>query len=204
MRLALVLTSLIVCGNVAVAKDPPSPPPYALDYALAHRIFDDYYSCGEHREGELKSLGDNLGSDCVVQILEEIDGRTIAREYRGNGERNEDWYGWGRDVLSPCDGEVVRININEVVNQPGILGKPPATIVALKRDDGVHFLLAHLAAITVKVGDRVSAGQKLGVVGNNGYGRSPHVHIGAWHGETALQIRFDLRRSDLGSPMRRR
>ena len=188
MRLfALISGIALACGALAGE-------PNGLDYALAHRVFNDYYHCGEHRQGELKYIGDDLGADCTIHVLEDIDGREIARAYRGDGSRNEDWYGWQKDVGSPCGCKVVKVNVNPETNQPGVLGEPPASFVVLERDDGVHFLLAHLDAIEVKVGDRVVPGQKLGVVGNNGYGRNPHIHIGAWHDRTPLQVRFDLRR----------
>jgi hypothetical protein len=190
MRHAAILCATAFACTAVHALEPR--PGYELDYALAHRIFDEYYACGEHREGELAHVGDALGADCMVQTLEDIDGREIARAYRGDGARNEDWYGWKANVLSPCDCEVVNININGDVNQPGVLGKPPATFVVLKRDDGVHFLLAHLGAIGVEAKSRVRTGQVLGTVGNNGYGRSPHIHIGAWYEGTPLQIRFYL------------
>jgi len=191
-----VLAATIVLFGGCVTDSSDSRRSHAPDYALAQPIFEAYYACGEHREGELDYTGDALGSDCTIQKLEEIDGRSFARAYQGDGSANEDWYGWGQDVLSPCAGEVVKVTLNEITNVPGVLGEPPATFVVVKREDGVHFLLAHLAELTVEAGDRVTAGQKLGVVGNNGYGRNPHVHIGAWHDETPLQIRFDLSAAD--------
>ena len=38
-----------------------------------------------------------------------------------------------------------------------------------------------------------TSGQVVAKVGNNGYSRHPHIHIGAWKGNEPLQIRFDLR-----------
>ena len=40
----------------------------------------------------------------------------------------------------------------------------------------------------MKVGDRVHAGQAVALVGDNGYARMPHIHIGAWRGKTPYQI----------------
>ncbi len=53
-------------------------------------------------------------------------GRLWMRSHRGDGRRNEDWFGWRADVLSPCTCEVVKVTINSIVNEPGVLGKPPA------------------------------------------------------------------------------
>ena len=55
-------------------------------------------------------------------------------------------------------------------------------------------LIAHVKDVRVAEGDSVVAGEIVASVGNNGYSRQPHVHIGAWRGETALQIRFDQTR----------
>lgn len=160
--------------------------------ALAHPIFGEPFTCGEHWLGNLQEMGDALGSDCIVQDMVTEGGRTWMRTHKGDGRDNADWFGWGKDVLSPCSCEVVKARENPVVNIPGVMGKPPASGITLRRDDGVQFVLAHITAPRVKVGDKVTAGQPVAKVGNNGMSRHPHIHIGAWKGEEALQIRFDL------------
>jgi hypothetical protein len=166
--------------------------PSTPDHVVAHPIYRQYFLCGEHAAGELKGLGDALGTDCVIHQVESVNGRVWARSHAGEGERNEDWYGWGQDVLSPCDCAVTKINLNPKTNQPGMLGSPPASVIELTRDDGIHFVLAHIAEPQVIVGARVHPGQIIAKVGNNGYSRHPHIHVGAWKGQTPLQISFDL------------
>ena len=58
----------------------------------------------------------------------------------------------------------------------------------------MNLLLTFFApiALLVKRGDPVVRGQVLGEGGNNGFGRAPHIHAGAWRGTTPLQIRWDL------------
>lgn len=162
------------------------------DAVLAHPIFRLSYTCSEHWEGNLRSLGDALGSDCVIQEMVDEDGRRWMRSHRADGRKNEDWYGWNQQVLAPCSCEVVRMSENKITNAPGILGGPPASANFLKRDDGVTFVLAHVQSISVSVGEKVRAGQVVAKVGNNGMSRHPHIHIGAWRGNQPLQIRFDL------------
>lgn len=96
-------------------------------------------------------------------------------------------------MLSPVSGTVDRVNINAVENLPGQLGKPPASFILLSAADGTRVMVAHVADVVVKAGDKVQAGQPLGVVGNNGFARAPHIHLGAWRDKTPLQVRFDLR-----------
>ncbi len=165
-----------------------------IELVTIHPLFTASYACSEHWEGQLKYPGDSLGSDCIVFGGLPADGKSgFSKSYKTDGKTNEDWYGWGEPVLAPFDSTVERVHINPVVNNPGALGKPPASFVLFKHSDGTRVLLAHVAEITVKAGDTVTAGQPVAKVGNNGFGRAPHIHVGAWRDKTPLQIRFDLR-----------
>ena len=168
-------------------------PANAEEAVLAHPPFKSFYSCAEHGAGQLPALGDDRGTDCFVQKLVESGGRTWLRAHAGDGLNNEDWFGWNQSVLSPCDCTVLKRQENPTTNVPGILGAPPAAYLVLKRADGIHFMIAHVQAVSVREGQRVKYGQELAKVGNNGYSRQPHIHIGAWKGEAPVQIRFDQR-----------
>jgi murein DD-endopeptidase MepM/ murein hydrolase activator NlpD len=165
-----------------------------VEAILVHPLFEKRYACSEHSVGELASPGDALGADCVVKEFSEESGRGWYRSYKDKGLKNEDWYAWQKNVLAPVDGKVVKVNLNPITNVPGIMGKGPSTSITIKRDDGVNVILAHLDGISVKVGEKIKAGQPVARVGNNGFSRHPHVHIGAWKGNTPLQIRFDQRK----------
>lgn len=177
----------------AIAAAVSLAPAAETGQVLAHPPVDGSYQCSEHPEGQLPALGDALGTDCIVTELVEVEGRTWSRAWRGEGLENEDWFGWRESVLAPCDCEVVRVNVNPVVNQPGILGEPPASFVVFRAPDGTHLLYAHVREVEVEAGDRVRRGEPFARIGNNGFGRSPHLHIGAWRDGEPLQIRWDLR-----------
>lgn len=164
-----------------------------IDAVLAHAIYAKQYVCSEHHAGQLPYVGDDLGQDCMITDLGGAKDPLFIRTYVGGGTKNSDWYGWDQPVLSPCTCTVVKINVNPKTNQPGDPGKPPASFVVLKQDDGVFFFLAHIQSPSVRVGDKVHAGDAIARVGNNGYARNPHIHIGAWKGKDALQIRWDQR-----------
>lgn len=164
-----------------------------IESVVLHPIFDAYFFTWEHWEGMNSGLGDALAADCIVAEFVEEEGRIWLRPYRGEGTRNEDWFGWRREVLAPLEGEVVRVNVNPKVNEPGIMGTGSASYVVLRGGDGTHVMVAHLQEMRVKEGDRVKAGATLGLVGNDGQSRNPHIHVGAWRDGVPLQIRFDLR-----------
>lgn len=166
-------------------------PNTSTDQFLAHPLFSMSYKCAEHAAGELPYLGDALGQDCVPEEFVKRDGRAFMRAFKSDGLTNEDWYGWNQDVLSPCDCEIVNVHINPVTNQPGVMGKPPASSITLQAQDGTYIVLAHIQSPLVKKGDKVKGGKVLAKVGNNGMCRNPHIHIGAWREKQPLQIRWD-------------
>lgn len=190
LRAAVAALSLaLVFDAPAVGQQAKSDAP--IEAVIAHPVFARFYACTEHWAGQFKLLGDALGADCVIQRFVDEEGRLWMRAHAGDGRRNEDWYGWGEDVLSPCDCRVVSVHEISAVNEPGVLGAPPASSVVLRRDDGVHFMLAHVAGVVAKEGDVLLRGQVFAQVGNNGMSRHPHIHIGAWKDKQPLQIRFD-------------
>jgi murein DD-endopeptidase MepM/ murein hydrolase activator NlpD len=200
IRTLIALSALI--GATAAAGPGPRgfvvppkavPNPGGIHQVTLGPIFAADFMCSEHFEGQIPYAGDALGMDCM--ITGGVDGDSgYSRLFRTDGRANADWYGYGQPVLAPTDGTIAGVFAKTEVNVPGSMGKPPAAMVQIRRSDGIIVTLAHLADIRVKIGDTVKAGQQLGVVGNNGYARAPHTHIGAWREATAepLQIRWDL------------
>ena len=189
---AIIVSLICLLNAVPAFAQGRAVTPEVIETVTIHRIFNEYFSCGDHYNGELEYLGDALGTDCVIQAGLEGDTGFVTA-FCNDGARNEDWYGWNAEVLAPFDGTVVAVNVNPVVNQPGHLGRPPASIILFERADGVRVLFAHVQDLQVARGDTVRAGQVVARVGNNGYGRNPHIHIGAWKGDAPYQIRWDLR-----------
>ena len=162
-----------------------------IGFVLVHPPFSETYRCSEHWDGQLRHLGDALGTDCTIWRTVKEKGRLWVREYSNSGLENQDWFGYGADVLAPCSCTVSDVHINPVENVPGNPGEPPASWVTFERPDGARIWLAHVKDILVSKGDTVIAGDVVASVGNNGFSMQPHVHIGAWRNETPLQIRFD-------------
>ncbi|MBT2765574.1 hypothetical protein [Paenibacillus sp. ISL-20] len=77
-----------------------------------HPVHRHAFSVSEHPEGQLHGLGDALGCDCIIERF--ADG--WMRKHRNDGLRNDDWYGWGEEVLAPFDSSIEAVYINEQTN----------------------------------------------------------------------------------------
>lgn len=152
-------------------------------------------TCSQHslHAGDPVILGDAAGIDCKVVRHVEGPGGRLPRFYRTDGRTNDDWYAWGAEVFAPFDGVVEAMHVNPVTNTPGTHGEGRATGIVFRRDDGTRVSYGHVAQPLVAVGDRVTAGQVVGRVGNNGFSWFPHLHVGAWKGREPLLIVLDPR-----------
>lgn len=113
------------------------------------------------------------------------DDELIARG--GDLSQNANYYGYGAEVLAVADGAVVDMKdgIPENVPQtkqravPITLETIAGNYVLLDIGGGRFALYAHLQpqSLKVKIGDKVKAGQVLGLVGNSGNSDLPHLHF---------------------------
>lgn len=72
----------------------------------------------------------------------------------------------GTPIRAPASGKIVRAGRN------GGYGK----MVEIDHGNGLKTRFAHLSRIQVRVGDEVSAGQRIGASGNTGRSTGPHLH----------------------------
>ena len=103
-----------------------------------------------------------------------------GKRYRGSGRRLEDYYCWGKPILAQADGIVIRAedgNPDAMVGEPG--GFDRANSVAVYYGGGVGGVYVHLqqSSLKVKVGQRVSKGDVLALIGNSGASGEPHLHF---------------------------
>jgi murein DD-endopeptidase len=103
---------------------------------------------------------------------------------RGDCSKNEDFYAYGSEVLAVEDGMVTEVTDGIPENTPGSVRRLTfetglGNHVVLDLGAGNYAFYAHMqpGKMRVKVGDRVLAGQILGLVGNSGNARGPHLHF---------------------------
>ena len=99
----------------------------------------------------------------------------------GSDDRNENYYAYNQPILAPADGTVLVVIEGVPDNQPGKTNYFAAlgNTIILKHAGDEFSVLSHLRekSISVKVGDQVTAGQRLARCGNSGNTFSPHLHF---------------------------
>jgi hypothetical protein len=99
---------------------------------------------------------------------------------KGNSQTNEDYFAFGREILSPADGIVTDVITGVRDNVPGSMNPYSASgnAVFIQHRENEVSVLAHLKldSVKVKVGDKVTRGQVIGLCGNSGNSSEPHLH----------------------------
>ena len=129
-------------------------------------------------------------------------------------DRPANYAGFGREIIAPAAGKVV-VARNDHVDQPVAgtsdpayflpeyrNGGDPGNLVVIDHGNGEFSMIGHmkLGSVRVKVGDRVSQGQVIGLMGNSGDTSGPHVHYQLqngpdWERSDALPFKFTNVRS---------
>lgn len=125
-----------------------------------------------------------------------------ARPGYFQSKANEDVYGFGRDVLAPAAGNIVKL-VNDIPDNAGRQEYPRKSIsdevenplwafgnfIIIDHKNGEYSLLAHLkmGSIVVKKGDEVQTGQMIARCGNSGNTKVPHLHYQLMSGDNPIK-----------------
>lgn len=149
---------------------------------------------------KVRALGITANSNEFASDFIYLDGQ--GREFRGDPRRKESWFSYGKTIYAPGTG-IVRAAENEIpdnwfedarATQIGSAPLPPGkdptgmgNFVLIDHQDGEYSLLCHMipGSVTVKPGDRVVAGQKIGRIGFSGDAIFPHLHYALMAGPRA-------------------
>jgi len=132
-----------------------------------------------------------------------------GKKYSDSGTRVDEYYCFGKPVLASASGYVVRV-VDTILDNPigGMNTKNNwGNYVSISHGYGLYSLYAHLkqGSLTVKEGDYVAKGSRIGTVGNSGRSLIPHLHFQVQLGieagsKTVLShlINYKLRTEDGG------
>jgi hypothetical protein len=92
-----------------------------------------------------------------------------------------DWYGFGKPVYSPVDGDVYDMENNNSDDTPYPESMKRGNYINIKAADGSIYNFYHLkkGSIKVKKGDRVKRSDIIAELGNSA-SSSPHLHFGVY------------------------
>ncbi len=104
-----------------------------------------------------------------------------GKTYKNEGLFLEDYYAFGKSIISPINGYVVAAKDDLEDNFIGNVDRLNnwGNYIIIHSDLGYYVEISHLMknSLNVKVGDYVQVGQIIAKCGNSGYSPEPHIHI---------------------------
>jgi hypothetical protein len=150
--------------------------------------------------GDTKELNYHVDHPTQKNAFDIVIMNESGKSYKTDGRTNEDYYAFGKEMLAPCDGEIVLVVEGVKDNKPGELNPTyvPGNTVIIKTVNNEYLFFAHFKqhSILVKQGQQVKQGQVLGLCGNSGNSSEPHLHfhiqnIENMNGATGAKCYFD-------------
>lgn len=199
MAISFVFTSLIMI--LAMKKRVGLLKPYLAPEPGLPEINFEKARLAKYRNGEINSvplLSPVLGRWTIYQGFHGKHTHKVPWQYaldfiitnnnlsfHNSGEHAEDYFCFGKSVVSPVHGEVVRCYDKLPDNNPGEVDTKNnwGNFIVIRLDSGLHLLLAHLQneSIQTKEGERVKPGKILAACGNSGRSPQPHLHCQVQH-----------------------
>lgn len=131
--------------------------------------------------GDTQSLNYHIENQAQKNAMDFVITKANGKSYQTDGQKNQDYYAFGKDIIAPCAGEVVLVVDGVKDNKPGVMNPIyiPGNTVIIKTDNNEYLFFAHFQqhSIKVKQGQKVIQGQLLGFCGNSGNSSEPHLHF---------------------------
>lgn len=131
--------------------------------------------------GDTKELNYHVISEAEKNAFDMVITNENGNSFKTDGLTNEDYYAFGKELIAPCDGEIVLVVDGIKDNEPGELNPVyiPGNTVIIKTQNNEHLFFAHFKqhSIIVKQGQKIKQGEVLGLCGNSGNSSEPHLHF---------------------------
>lgn len=170
-RITYTGTSVAVSRRAARVLAPPLPGGRWVGVIGAHR------RALAPINGRLR-LGQRFAVDFAARL------NRAGVTHRGSASKNSSYFNYGTPLLAVGAGKVVAAvdrYPDQIPNAPvPVTGNAlDGNVVIIKLDDGVYAGYAHIkpGSVRVRPGQRVTAGQVIGRLGNSGNTTGPHLHF---------------------------
>jgi murein DD-endopeptidase MepM/ murein hydrolase activator NlpD len=131
--------------------------------------------------GDTKALNYHVDVESQKNALDFLIMDKSGKSYRTDGKTNEDYYAFGKELIAPCDGEIVLAVDGVKDNTPGEMNSFDlgGNTLILRTAANEFLVLCHFKhqSIKVKEGQKVVQGQVLGQCGNSGHSSEAHLHF---------------------------
>jgi murein DD-endopeptidase MepM/ murein hydrolase activator NlpD len=131
--------------------------------------------------GDTKDLNYHVESQAQKNAFDIVIKDAKGNSFKTDGRTNDDYYAFGKELIAPCDGEIVLVVDGVKDNKPGELNPiyVPGNTVILKTANNEYLFFGHFKQRSIKVveGQKVKQGQALGLCGNSGNSSEPHLHF---------------------------
>lgn len=131
--------------------------------------------------GDTKELNYHVESKAQKNAFDLVITDKDGKSFKTDGKTNDDYYAFGKELISPCEAEVVLVVDGVKDNKPGELNPIyiPGNTVILKTENNEFLFFAHFKqnSIAVKEGQKIKQGELLGLCGNSGNSSEAHIHF---------------------------
>lgn len=150
--------------------------------------------------GDTKELNYHVDNQAQKNAFDVVITDNSGKSYQTDGQKNEDFYAFGKELNAPCIGEIVLVVDGVKDNKPGELNPIyiPGNTVIIKTERNEFLFFGHFKqnSIIVKQEQKVIQGQLLGLCGNSGNSSEPHLHFHIQNAEnmniaTGVKCDFD-------------
>ena len=131
--------------------------------------------------GDTKELNYHVESVAQKNAFDIVITDEKGNSYKTDGKTNADYYAFGKELIAPCDGEIVLVVDGVKDNIPGVLNPVyiPGNTVIIKTANNEYLFFAHFKqhSIVVKQGQKIKQRELLGLCGNSGNSSEAHLHF---------------------------
>lgn len=131
--------------------------------------------------GDTKELNYHVDNEAQKNAFDFLILDKFGKSYKTDGKTNEDYNAFGKEVIAPCNGDIVLVIDGVKDNIPGEMNlfDIGGNTIVLKTENNEYLVFCHFKhqAIKVKESQKVEQGQLLGLCGNTGHSSEPHIHF---------------------------